>query len=343
VRSFTLSGKPVASVGLPPVSAVSHLAPAGRDLVFGVASYVAPFRWVRLDRRSGTLTELAAISPKPPVDLSGWEVHREFATSKDGTRVPYNVVWQKGAPLDGSVPCVATGYGGFGFSQEPAFLETMSLETTAPLLRRGLCFVTANLRGGSELGEEWHRAGALTHKQNVFDDFAAVLGDLAARRYTSPDRLAIIGSSNGGLLMGAIITQHPELVRAVVSRVGIYDMLRVELSSNGSYNIPEFGTVTDEAQFTAMYAYSPYHHVTPRKYPAVLFTTGTNDPRVAPWHSRKMIAALQAAQRGAAPILLRTSETAGHGIGTGMSEQIDDDAHADAFLLSQIRGTAAAH
>jgi prolyl oligopeptidase len=200
-----------------------------------------------------------------------------------------------------------------------------------------VCYVVANVRGGGEFGEAWHTGGALVHKQNVFDDFAAALELVVAKHYSSPQRLAIVGGSNGGLLMGAMITQHPELMHAVVSQVGIYDMLRVELSPNGAYNVTEFGTVKDPEQFKALYAYSPYHHVAPAKYPAILMTTGANDPRVSPWQSRKMIAALQAAQRGAAPILLRTSDKAGHGMGSSMTERIELLAHVEAFLLAQLR------
>ena len=205
------------------------------------------------------------------------------------------------------------------------------------LLRRGVCFVDVILRGGSELGEAWHKAGMLTAKQNVFDDFAAALGHLAQRGYSRAERLAIAGSSNGGLLMGAVLTQHPELMRAVVSHVGIYDAVRNELSANGAFNIPEFGTVEDPAQFAALYAYSPYHHVVKgTRYPAVLMLTGANDPRVAPWHSRKMVAALQAAQAGRAPILLRTSDSSGHGQGTSKSEHIDQLTDVYAFVLAQL-------
>jgi prolyl oligopeptidase len=205
------------------------------------------------------------------------------------------------------------------------------------VLSRGVCFAIVNTRGGGEFGEAWHQAGALTNKQNVFDDFAAALDHLVAEKYTAPERTVIQGGSNGGLLMGAMITQHPEKMKAVVSQVGIYDMLRVELSPNGLYNTTEFGTVTDQGQFRALHAYSPYHHVTPgTKFPAILMTTGANDPRVAPWHSRKFTAALQAAQGGDAPILLRTSSTSGHGAGTAMSERIAASAHVTAFVLAQL-------
>jgi len=177
----------------------------------------------------------------------------------------------------------------------------------------------------------------LTRKQNVFDDFAAVMQHMIDAVYTQPEKLAIMGGSNGGLLMGAMITQHPGLCRTVVSSVGIYDMLRVELSPNGEFNIPEFGTVKDPGQFRALYAYSPYHNVQNGvAYPSVLFLTGTNDPRVDPMHSRKMTARLQAATSSGQPVLLRTSSKTGHGLATPLSEQIDKSVHYHAFLLNEL-------
>jgi prolyl oligopeptidase len=200
----------------------------------------------------------------------------------------------------------------------------------------GVVYVVANLRGGGEYGEEWHLAGTLTRKQNVFDDFAAAARYLIERKYTNPARLAIEGGSNGGLLMGAALTQHPDLFRAVVSYVGIYDMLRVELYPNGAFNVTEFGTVKEGDQFRALFAYSPYHHVVNgTQYPAVLFLTGDNDPRVDPANSRKMTARLQASGTKR-PVLLRTSGSSGHGIGTALSERIAEEADEYAFLFDQL-------
>jgi prolyl oligopeptidase len=201
----------------------------------------------------------------------------------------------------------------------------------------GGVYVVANIRGGGEFGEEWHKAGNLTKKQNVFDDFAAAGKYLIDQKWTRSEKLALLGGSNGGLLMGALITQHPELMRAVVSFVGIYDMLRVELAPNGAFNTTEFGTVKDPDQFKALYAYSPYHHVVDgTKYPSILFMTGANDGRVAPYHSRKMVARLDEANKSANPILLRTSSSAGHGIGTALSERIKQLADEYSFLFAQL-------
>src|SRR4030095_3621844 len=263
------------------------------------------------------------------------EVVREFATSKDGTRVPLNIIRRKGTKLDGSNPVLLAGdggcggrpaphctvvplniirrkgtkldgsnpvllegYGGYGVSLSPNFVG----EYGRVWLDQGGVYAIANLRGGGEYGEEWHKAGNLTRKQNVFDDFIACAQHLIDRRYTTPARLAILGASNGGLLMGAAFPQRPDLFRAVVSFVGIYDMLRVELDPNGTFNTTEFGTVKDADQFRALRAYSPYHHVKDgTRYPAILFLTGDNDHRVNPMQSRKMTARLQAANAPSHP------------------------------------------
>jgi prolyl oligopeptidase len=210
------------------------------------------------------------------------------------------------------------------------------------LFEHGFVFAIANIRGGAEYGEAWHLAGNLTHKQNVFDDFAAAIEHLIARRYTSPAHLAIEGGSNGGLLMGATLTQHPDLMRCVVSHVGIYDMLRTEFSPNGAFNITEYGTVNDAAQFKALYAYSPYHHVKDgTHYPACLFMTGANDPRVDAMQSRKFVARLQAANASGQPILLRTSSDTGHGLDSPLSARIAETVDVDAFIFDRLGVDAA--
>ncbi len=331
---FDAAGKELASPKLPPVSAVGSVADLGNGRVmFSVSTYLGLPRWMEMNARrdDGTTTELGEISPglDPVIDLSGYEVRREFALSKDRTRVPLNIICRKGTTLDGKNPVLLTGYGGYGVSITPHVRRRDLL-----LLERGVVIAEANLRGGGEYGEGWHRAGSLTNKQNVFDDFVACADHLIARNYTNAKKLAIEGGSNGGLLMGAAFTQHPELFACVVSHVGIYDMLRVELSPNGAFNVTEFGTVKDRAQFEALYAYSPYHHVTDgAKYPPVLFLTGANDPRVDPMQSRKMTARLQEA---GATVLLRTSSNSGHGIGTSLGEQIEQTVDVTAFVLDSL-------
>jgi prolyl oligopeptidase len=330
LRSFSLAGKPEPGPKIPPVSSVGFPIPWGNGVVLPVSSYVRPRTWYRFDPAKGS-TDTLAISESSPMNLDNFEVRRDTFESTGGAKVPINIVWRKGAKQDGTTPCLVTGYGGFAINIEPHFLEA-----TGPLLERGMCFAEINLRGGAEFGEDWHHAGMLVNKQNVFDDFANGLRYLIANKYSAPDRIAIRGGSNGGLLMGALVTQHPELMRVVVSSVGIYDMIRNEKSANGQFNIAEFGSVGDAKQFAALYAYSPYHHVKPStQYPAVLMTTGANDPRVPPWQSRKMIAALQAAQVADHPILLRTNKNAGHGAGS-MTEVIDLGTDVASFVLNEL-------
>jgi prolyl oligopeptidase len=204
-------------------------------------------------------------------------------------------------------------------------------------LEQGGVYAVANLRGGSEYGEDWRAAGNKTHKQNVFDDFAACAKLLIERQYTSSTKLAIEGRSNGGLLMGAVLTQHPELFRAVVSHVGLYDMLRFENHPNGLFNVTEYGTVKDTEQFRALYAYSPYHHVKDGvAYPAVFLLAGLNDGRVDPAHTMKMAARLQAATSSKHPILLLMDAGSGHGIGDAVSTRIEKQADVYAFLFDQL-------
>jgi prolyl oligopeptidase len=332
VDAFDAQGKALGRLPLPPVSSVQELVGFGDDdLLFRVQSYTEPPAWRRFDA-DGKLRDTALVT-RAPVSFDDVEVSRELALSQDGTRVPLNIVHRKGLVLDGSHPTLLTGYGGYSISRRPAFLG----EKGRLWLDQGGVWVDANLRGGGEFGDEWHRGGNLTRKQNVFDDFLACARHLIERRYTSPAKLAIEGGSNGGLLMGAAFTQAPELFRAVVSRVGIYDMLRVELDPNGAFNVTEFGTVADPEQFRALYAYSPYHHVkdgTP--YPAILLPTGANDGRVNPMQSRKMLARLQAATSSGYPVLLRASASSGHGHGTAAGEAIELQADVFAFLFDQL-------
>ncbi len=332
LQVFSLLGEPLAGPEQPPVSAADGLTPAGgADLYFGSHSYVSPTRWYRFDGQEGT-TEALAISSEPPVDYSDVEVVREFAASRDGTQVPVNILLPEGFEKDGTGAIVVTGYGGYGMSQEPWMSVSRHI-----LFENGVAFAEANLRGGGEYGEAWHAQGRLTNKQNVFDDFAAVIRHLIREGYASPDRVAIVGGSNGGLLMGATLVQNPDLAAAVVSHVGIYDMLRVELDPNGQFNIPEFGTVKDPGQFRALYAYSPYHNIEDgADYPPILMTSGANDPRVNPAHSRKFAARLRAAQDGQAMVLLRTSNDTGHGGGTPLDEVIELLTDQYAFIFHHL-------
>ena len=340
IRCFDLDGKPLDAPEQLPVSSAGGLVALGEvdsdAIYFSNGSFLAPGAGYRFDPVSGNSTK-TALRSNPPVDLEGLGVTvvREFATSKDGTKIPVNIRLPKGFELGKSAPAPAlvSGYGGYGISLSPRYSSLDSV-----LLKQGVIQATANLRGGGEYGEEWHRQGNLTNKQNVFDDFAAVLQHMINRGYTSSDQLAIEGGSNGGLLMGALLTQHPDLVEAVVTHVGIYDSLRVELSPNGAFNIPEFGTVENPDHFKALHAYSPYHNVKDdTDYPATFFLTGVNDPRVEAMQSRKMTAMLQAAQVDKnAPILLRTSFDSGHGAGTPLDERIAQAVDVHAFIIDRL-------
>ncbi|OGA34915.1 MAG: hypothetical protein A3F75_06690 [Betaproteobacteria bacterium RIFCSPLOWO2_12_FULL_64_23] len=321
LRVFGLDGKPLGKLGAAPISNISAGARlAGDAILFGSQSFVRAFAWYAYDpARRGAKPVKTRLSDAPVYAVNGGipgvRVVREFALSRDGTRVPVNIVYPKGGKRDGSQPMLLTGYGGYGVSLRPFFSRRVAF-----WLRHGGAFAVANLRGGGEYGQDWHLAGNLTKKQNVFDDFIASAQLLVERGYTARDRLAIEGGSNGGLLVGAAMVQRPELYRAVVSHVGLYDMLRVELTPNGAFNVTEFGTVKDAAQFKALYAYSPLHHVQDgAAYPAVLLTTGEHDGRVDPWMSYKMAARLQAANPGGRPVLLRVASDAGHGIGTSLA------------------------
>ena len=331
LRVFSLDGRAEGEVPLRPVSDVIQiLAYSNGRLLFEQSGFLDPPAWFSFDPSThrATPTVLRESSPTSFADL---EVLRDTAVSSDGTKIPLNIIRPTGTKLDGSHRVLLYAYGGYGISSTPGFLLR-----ERPLFDRGFIYVVANIRGGGEFGEAWHRAGMLTRKQNVFDDFAASARYLIDHGYTTPARLAIEGGSNGGLLMGAALTQHSGLFRAVVSHVGIYDMLRVELSPNGAFNVTEFGTVKEADQFHALFAYSPYHHVRDgAQYPAILFLTGVNDPRVDPANSRKMTARLQASGTGL-PVLLRTSSTSGHGIGSSLSDVLEQEADVDAFLLAQI-------
>lgn len=332
LRVFDDKGSLLATIE-PPVSAIGEVVPSGgSDALLQVSSYLEPAAWERFDRDKKKLVKTGMFVTSG-VKFEDAEVVRGFATSRDGMRVPLNIVRRKGTKLDGTNPTLLYGYGGYGISEKPNFLGSFG----RLWLDQGGVYALANLRGGAEYGEEWHKAGNLTKKQNVFDDFLACAQYLIDQKYTTPQHLAILGGSNGGLLMGGALTQRPDLFRAVVSYVGIYDMLRVELDPNGAFNVTEFGTVRDPEQFKALYAYSPYHHVKDgTAYPAILFLTGENDHRVNPMESRKMTARLQAACTSGRPILLRTSSNAGHGIGTALNERIEANTDVFAFLFDQL-------
>ena len=333
VLIYGLDGQARGELPLPDVATVPELEPLGDGTVYyDVETYLRPPYLARYHEATGQ-SEETAYAQASPVKFDDAEVLRVFAPSADGTRVPLSIIRRKGTRLDGRNPVLLNGYGGFGVAYSPHFLDA----PTRLWLDAGGVFVLANLRGGGEYGEDWHRAGSLLRKQNVFDDFAAAGRYLVDSGYTTPARLAAMGRSNGGLLMGATLTQHPEMFRAVVSLVGIYDVLRTELEPNGMFNTTEYGSTRDPEQFRALYAYSPYHHVKEGvAYPAVYMATGAHDGRVAPWQSRKMVARLQAANPQGRPVYLSVNEHAGHGMGSSLDTRISEYADWYGFLLDQL-------
>lgn len=288
---------------------------------------------VILDHNLSTGQTAVWAKPKAPVRPEDFEVQQVWYDSKDKTRVPMFLFYKKGLKLDGSNPVYLTAYGGFGASETPSFNPSRLLWAES-----GGVVAVPNIRGGGELGENWHRDGMLAKKQNVFDDFLAAAKYLIENKYTSPSRLSILGGSNGGLLVGAALTQRPDLIRAVVCLYPLEDMLRFQKFMDGPYWVAEYGSSEDPAQFPVLYAYSPYHHVKPgTKYPAVLFITGDGDTRVAPLHARKMAARLQAATTSELPVLLLYDTKSGHSGGRPMNKVIDENTDILSFLMWQLQ------
>ena len=302
----------------------------GREAFFSFTSFAVPAMVFRVDLATGAAALWAEV--KPPLDPAEFVVTQERALSRDGTSIPMFVSHRRGLARDGSAPALLGGYGGFNISQMPAWSGARYA-----FLERGGVAVTANLRGGGEYGEAWHRAGMLAKKQNVFDDVAAVAEHLVTSKLTSSDRLAILGGSNGGLLVGAAVTQRPELFRAAVCMVPLLDMLRYHRFLIARLWIPEYGSADDPEQFRWLEAYSPYHRVKPGvRYPAMLFSTAEGDTRVDPLHARKMAALLQADPASERLVLLRIESRAGHGAGKPISKRVDETALIYTFLLWQL-------
>jgi prolyl oligopeptidase len=305
------------------------------EIFYGFFSFTVPPTVYRYDLKTGKTTEWAKVDA-PSVDPSEYEAQQEWFHSKDGTKVPMFVVYKKGLKKDGHNPTLLTGYGGFNVSLTPSFSRTAYL-----WMEHGGVYAVANLRGGAEFGEDWHRAGMLDKKQNVFDDMIAAAEHLIAEKYTDKDHLAVQGGSNGGLLMGAMITQRPDLFRAVVCQVPLLDMLRYQNFQIAKLWIPEYGSSDNPEQFKWLYAYSPYHHVKAgEEYPAILFMTADTDTRVDPMHAKKMAAEMQAeAKNGSSktrPILLRIESKAGHGAGKPVTKQIEEFTDVYSFLFWQL-------
>jgi prolyl oligopeptidase len=333
IRIFDPQGKALGEISLPSIGSAG--APRGEweknEAFFTFASYTTPTTIYRYDVAKGT----KEIWAKENVPIAGdaFEVKQVKYASKDGTQIPMFLVHRKGIKLDGSNPALLTGYGGFNLSETPTFSARAAL-----WVENGGVYALPNLRGGGEFGEEWHKAGMLSKKQNVFDDFIGAAEWLIKNGYTSPSKLAISGGSNGGLLVGAALTQRPDLFAAVVCSYPLLDMVRYHKFLVAGYWVPEYGSADKPDQFPFIYAYSPYHHVKAgTKYPAVLFITGDSDTRVAPLHARKMAALLQASTGSDKPVLLHYDTKAGHSRGenTPVTKRIDELTDEFSFLFMQ--------
>jgi prolyl oligopeptidase len=329
VRVFHTSGEPAGKIDLPGIGSTwgFYGKRAQSETFYAYSSFASPTTIYRYDIQSGESSVFRA--PKIDFDPTAYETQQVFAESKDGTPVPIFITYKKGLERNGANPTYLYGYGGFNISITPWF----SVENLVWMEMGGI-YAVATLRGGGEYGEEWHDAGRLLKKQNVFDDFAAVAEWLIDNRYTSTTKLAIGGRSNGGLLVGASITQRPELFGAGLAAVGVMDMLRFQRFTIGWAWVDDYGSSDDPEQFEALHAYSPLHNVEPgTHYPPLLLTTADHDDRVVPAHSFKFAAEMQAAQAGPAPVLIRIETRAGHGSGKPTAKIIEEASDRWAFLV----------
>ncbi|HEV2852810.1 MAG TPA: prolyl oligopeptidase family serine peptidase [Thermoanaerobaculia bacterium] len=335
VRQLDLSGKPLRELALPGLGSVDGFTGKCKDkeTFYSFTGYTTPGTIYRYDLETGTST----VFRQPRIagfDAGQYETRQVFYTSKDGTRVPMFLTYKKGLKLDGSNPAYLYGYGGFNVPVTPSFSVAQLV-----WMERGGVYAVANLRGGGEYGEDWHQAGSKLKKQNVFDDFIAAGEWLVANRYTSPRKLAIAGYSNGGLLTAASMVQRPDLFGAVIVGVGVLDMLRFHKFTIGWGWTSDYGSPDDPEEFKALYAYSPYHNLKAgTAYPPTLITTADHDDRVVPAHSFKFAAALQQANGGPNPTLIRIETRAGHGGGKPVSKKIEETADELSFLSNALRG-----
>jgi prolyl oligopeptidase len=333
VRVFEASGVAAGEVRLPGLGTAAGFQGSGTnpETFFSYSDYLSPTRVMRLDVRTNTVSDFR--TPKVPADFSPYMTEQVFYTSKDGTRVPMFITRRKDAPRDGNRPVMLYGYGGFNVTLSPSFSPAIQ-----SWLEMGGVYAVANLRGGGEYGEEWHQAGTRLKKQTVFDDFIAAAEFLIREKYTNSKRLAILGRSNGGLLVGAAMTQRPELFGAALPGVGVMDMLRYHTASaNARQWSSDLGISEDPAEFKAIRAYSPVHNLKPGTcYPPTLVTTADRDDRVVPWHSYKFAAELQNAQGCANPVMIRIETRAGHGAGKPVWMQIEDIADQFGFVANAL-------
>jgi prolyl oligopeptidase len=333
VRLFETNGTAAGEVKLPGLGTAAGFLGSGTnpETFFSYSDYLSPTRIMRLDVSKNAVNEFR--TPKVPADFTPYVTEQVFYTSKDGTRVPMFITRRKDAPRDGNRPVMLYGYGGFNVTLSPAFSPAIQ-----SWLELGGIYAVANLRGGGEYGEEWHQAGTKQRKQNVFDDFIAAAEWLIREKYTNPKRLAILGRSNGGLLVGAAMTQRPDLFGAALPGVGVMDMLRYHTASaNARQWSSDFGISEDAEEFKALRAYSPVHNLKPGTcYPPTLVTTADRDDRVVPWHSYKFAAELQNVQSCSNPVMIRIETRAGHGSGKPVWMQIEDVADQFGFVAHAL-------
>jgi prolyl oligopeptidase len=330
LRTFDLAGRERGEVSTPAHFTVSPAGVLGDALLVSGESYVDPPALYRVDEKARSLVR-TAFATTSTTRFDDLEVLDESARSKDGTEVPITLLVSKAARGHGPTPLYLAGYGGYGVSLPPEFSVTRRA-----LLDLGFTLGIVHLRGGGDLGEPWHQQGMLSRKQNVFDDFIASADALVAKGYTTRDKLAIRGASNGGLLMGAVLNQRPDLARAAVIGVPMMDMVHLKAVPNGVYNTTEFGDPDRAEDFRFILPYSPCQNITKAAYPAVLVTSGAKDGRVPPGDARRYTAKLQASSTSSRPVLLRTWWNAGHGIGTPMSARSEELAEIYAFLLEEL-------
>ncbi len=334
VRWFGLDGKPAGDLSLPMLGTASLSgARNGSEVFLGFTSFAVPHDVYRVALNGKTKGQRELWQRvQGPLDPDAFGVQQQWAVSKDGTQVPYFVVHRKGIALDGTGAALLTGYGGFNVPSQPRFLGPSGV-----LLDRGGVYVLANLRGGGEFGEAWHKAGMFEKKQNVFDDMIAVSESVVSNRIAARDRLGFIGGSNGGLLAGAMLTQRPDLFRVVIARVPLLDMLRYHHFLMAKQWVTEYGSAEDPRLFPALAAYSPYQRVRESvAYPATMLVAAESDGRVDPMHARKMAAAMQHATSSSEPIVLRIESKAGHGVGKPVSKQLDEYSDLYAFALWKL-------
>jgi prolyl oligopeptidase len=339
VRVYDLKGKLVRNVDLPGIGTAIGFAGKRKDkeTFYAFTSFISPTTVYRYDPQAGKSSIFR--QPKVDFDASQFETKQVFYNSKDGTRVPMFLTYKKGLKLDGQNPTLLYAYGGFDISMTPSFSVP-----TIVWLEMGGVYALPNLRGGGEYGEDWHLAGTKAKKQNVFDDFIAAAEWLIANKYTSTPKLAIRGGSNGGLLIGACLTQHPDLYGATLPLVGVMDMLRFQKFTIGWAWTSDYGSSDNPEDFKALYAYSPLHNLKPgTKYPPTLIATADHDDRVMPAHSFKFAATMQADQAGPAPVLIRVETKAGHGAGKPISKTIDEMTDEWAFVAHNLNMSVAMH